>query len=405
YLGRGGGWSADVAADWVRQRDFDGWFGHQDYDTVTTIASLNYRMAHRVTGTVRAGRFLAKDEGVRMEVKRRFASGFEVGAWYTVTNGNDITSPGTPSNPYYDKGIFMAMPLDTMLAYDTQSVASFALAPWTRDVGQMVVSPGDLARIVERPTVQMHSRDGLERFGDRDDDYDLPRLGADRQWPDLLADDYFGARRAAGDVDWVSTSLLGAGIVLGAAAFDDTLFRHADRNKDKDWMKKLVRLGDALPLAAVGVSGILAFDDSRPQLSETGIAALEAGAAAFVASTGLKYAVGRARPDSGEAKDQFNPFESGDEWHSFPSRHTAVMWAAITPYAKEYGMPWLYGLAAVTNVARTGSREHWFSDTVAGSLLGYALGHLAWDARRGKNKNTPSVAVGPGSVALTWSLQ
>jgi hypothetical protein len=46
YLGRGGGWSADVAADWVRQRDFEGWFGHQDYDTITAIASLNYRMAH-----------------------------------------------------------------------------------------------------------------------------------------------------------------------------------------------------------------------------------------------------------------------------------------------------------------------------------------------------------------------
>lgn len=405
YLGRAGGWSADVAADWVRQRDFEGWFGHQDYDTITAIASLNYRMAHRVTGTVRAGRFLAKDEGVRVEVKRRFASGFEVGAWYTVTNGNDIASPGSPSNPYYDKGIFMAMPLDTLLTYDTQAVAGFALAPWTRDVGQMVVSPGDLARIVERPTVQMHSRDGLERFGDRTDDYDLPMLGADRRWPDLVAQDFAGARRSAGDIDWVRSTVLGAGIVLGAVAFDDTLFRRADKYKDKDWMKNLVRVGDALPLAAVGLSSIFAFDDSRPQLSETGIAALEASSLAFVGSTGLKYAVGRARPDSGEAKNQFNPGESADKWHSFPSRHTAVMWAAITPYAKEYGMEWLYGLAAVTNAARTGSREHWFSDTVAGSVLGYALGHVAWEARRGKNKNAPSVAVGPGNVALVWDLQ
>jgi membrane-associated phospholipid phosphatase len=125
----------------------------------------------------------------------------------------------------------------------------------------------------------------------------------------------------------------------------------------------------------------------------------------LVASTGLKYAIGRARPDSGEEKNQFNPGESDDKWGSFPSRHTAVMWAAITPYAKEYGMEWLYGLAAVTNAARTGSREHWFSDTVAGSVLGYALGHLAWDARRGKNKNAPTVAVGPGNVALVWDLQ
>jgi membrane-associated phospholipid phosphatase len=118
----------------------------------------------------------------------------------------------------------------------------------------------------------------------------------------------------------------------------------------------------------------------------------------------LKYAVGRARPDSGESPSQFNPFESDEKWHSFPSRHTAVMWAAVTPYAKEYGMEWLYGLALVTNAARTASREHWFSDTVAGSLLGYGLGHLAWEARRG-NKNAPKVAIGPNNVALVWDLQ
>ncbi|HKU45480.1 MAG TPA: YjbH domain-containing protein, partial [Burkholderiales bacterium] len=169
YLSRNGKWSTDLALDWVRQRDFEGWFGHQDYRTVTTIASVAYRLPERVTATLRAGRFLAKDEGVRMEVKRRFASGFEVGAWYTVTNGNDITSPGTPSNPYYDKGIFMAMPLETLLPHDSQAIAGFSLAPWTRDVGQMVGSPGDLARITERPVWQMHERDGLERFGDRED--------------------------------------------------------------------------------------------------------------------------------------------------------------------------------------------------------------------------------------------
>ena len=402
---RDGKWSADLAADWVRQRDFDGWFGFQDYDTITAIASLNYRMAQRVTATVRAGRFLAKDEGVRLELKRRFASGFEVGAWYTYTNGNDITSPGTPEKPYYDKGVFLAMPLETLLTHDTQSIAAISLAPWTRDVGQMVVSPGDLARIVERPVVQMHSGDGLERFGDRDDDYDLPLLGADRRWPDFLLDDARGTRRAAGEVDWVRSTVLGAGLVLGAVAFDDTLFRRADEHKDKGWMKNLVKYGDALPIAAIGLSGVFAFDESRPQLSDTGVAAVEAGALAFVAATALKYGAGRARPDSGEAKDQFNPFESEERWHSFPSRHTAVMWAAVTPYAKEFDMPWLYGLAAVTNAARTGSREHWFSDTVAGSVLGYALGHLAWEARRGKKKGTPSVAIGPGNVALVWDLQ
>src|SRR5574341_985040 len=115
YLARDGSWATDLALDWVKQRDFEGWFGFQDYQTVTSIASFSYRLPYRVTATLRAGRFLAKDEGVRGELKRRFASGFEVGGWYTWTNGNDITSPGSPSSPYHDKGIFMAMPLDTFI--------------------------------------------------------------------------------------------------------------------------------------------------------------------------------------------------------------------------------------------------------------------------------------------------
>ncbi|MGQ0545271.1 MAG: YjbH domain-containing protein, partial [Betaproteobacteria bacterium] len=406
YMPASGRWAADLAVDWVKQRDFQGWFGHRDYSTVTAIASLNYRMAQRVTGTVRAGRFLARDEGVRFEVKRRFASGFEAGAWYTLTNGNDITSPGTPDSPYYDKGIFVAWALDWMLAYDTQQTATMSLSPWTRDVGQMVVSPGDLYRLLERPVVQMHELDGLQRFGDRADDYALPRLGADRQWPDFLADDSRSARGAAGRIEWLPSMLATGGILAGSALLDRKGFEEADKRKDRGWMKDGVRFGNALPIAAMGLSGIFAFDESRPQLSDAGVAALEAGGVALVGSSLLKYGFGRSRPTSGEGRSDFDPGTSEDRYHAFPSRHTAVMWAAVTPYAKEFDMPWLYGVAALTNAARVGSREHWVSDTVAGSLLGYALGHIAWEARRSSrlNKSGPALAIGPGTVGVSWTL-
>jgi hypothetical protein len=180
YLPVGARWGADLAVDWVAQRDHKGLgFSDYNYDTVTAIASFNYRLPMGVTATARAGRFLAKDEGVRMEIKRRFASGYEVGMWYTVTNGNDITSPGSPSNPYHDKGIFLSMPLNTLLSKDTQAVAFMSLAPWTRDVGAMVVSPLDLYRLMEKPLVlDVHEHDGLVQLGDRDDDYHRPGGGA-----------------------------------------------------------------------------------------------------------------------------------------------------------------------------------------------------------------------------------
>jgi membrane-associated phospholipid phosphatase len=69
-------------------------------------------------------------------------------------------------------------------------------------------------------------------------------------------------------------------------------------------------------------------------------------------------------------------------------------------------MPWLYGLAAITNAARAASREHWVSDTVAGSLIGYWLGSLAWEARRDARsaRNAPKVAVGLDNVSVAWEF-
>jgi membrane-associated phospholipid phosphatase len=300
----------------------------------------------------------------------------------------------------------MSMPLETMMTRDTQALAGFAIAPWTRDVGQMVVSPGDLYSILERPVQQMHLRDGLSRFGDRDDDYDLPALGSRQPWPDFLAADAISSRSAAGGVDWMKTFLIGTAMTLASTPLDQNAFDYAERHKDAGWMKSTIKVGDALPLAAVGVSGIFAFDDSRPRLSDTGVAALEGGALALLGTEALKWGVGRARPETGLGNHDFEPGSSKDQFHSFPSRHTAIMWAAVTPYAKEYGMEWLYGLAAVTNLARIGSREHWVSDTVGGSVLGYVVGDLAWQARRGsrKEKGSPSLAVGPGKVSLAWEL-
>jgi hypothetical protein len=144
-------WAVDVSVDWLRQRDPDNSFAFIDYSTVTALAAFHYRFRKLgITTTVRAGRFLAKDDGIRFEIKRRFRSGVEVGAWYTVTNGKDTTSPGSPDDPYRDKGIFASVPFNTVLGRDSRAVANFSLSPWTRDVGQMVASPGDLYALMER---------------------------------------------------------------------------------------------------------------------------------------------------------------------------------------------------------------------------------------------------------------
>src|SRR5439155_10675858 len=146
-------------------------------------------------------------------------------------------------------------------------------------------------------------------------------------------------------------ALLAGGLILGSAALDHRAFNFAERHKDSRLVKDGIRLGNALPVAALGVSAVFAFDELRPRLSDTGVAALEAGGVALLASTGIKYVVGRARPTAEVGQSDFHAGSREDRFHSFPSRHAAIMWAAVTPYAKEYGMPWLYGVAAITNVA------------------------------------------------------
>ncbi|MEG2033939.1 MAG: YjbH domain-containing protein, partial [Janthinobacterium sp.] len=79
YLPKDSRWAADLAVDALQQRGYKGLFDSLDYKTVTAIGSVHYRLPHDITVTARAGRFLAKDMGVRMEFKRRFQSGIEVG--------------------------------------------------------------------------------------------------------------------------------------------------------------------------------------------------------------------------------------------------------------------------------------------------------------------------------------
>ena len=81
------------------------------------------------------------------------------------------------------------------------------------------------------------------------------------------------------------------------------------------------------------------------------------------------------------------------------------MWAVATPFAEEYNAPWLYGVAAATNFARIGSRQHWVSDTVAGSLLGYGIGKIFWESSRTPKNGGVRIQPHLSGVDVSWELQ
>ncbi len=80
---------------------------------------------------ISAGRFLAKDLGVRTEVGRYFKSGLRFALWCTVTNGNDHVN----GSLYFDKGFSFSMPLDIFMKQSSRNYIGYAMSAWLRDVG------------------------------------------------------------------------------------------------------------------------------------------------------------------------------------------------------------------------------------------------------------------------------
>lgn len=401
-----GHWAADLAVDAVRQRDYSGWLKHQSYSTVTALGSLHYRFPMGFRTSVRAGKFLARDVGVRFELSRRFTSGMEMGGWLTVTDNQDLTASGSAGKPYKDKGIFLSIPFEIMLTKDSRARGSIALAEWNRDVGKMVGAPNNLYRMMEKSLIDREDHDGLSHFGDVDDDYDLPSLGTGRgvhERPLLRI-----ARDDAGNfAGWLGSFPawgklgLGLGAIAASSVLDNRGLDFAGTHGEKRAVRYARNIGNLLPFAVGGAAAAVAIDGRNPRLADTGFAAIQAGTAGYLASEALKYAIHRSRPSEGKGARDFNASSRTDS--SMPSNTTALMWAVTTPFAREYDAPWLYGVAALTNLARISGNKHWVSDTVAGSLLGYGLGSLFWEWRR-RDENGATVAITPGNVTASWAF-
>ena len=80
---------------------------------------------------VKAGKFLAKDVGVRFEVSRYFSSGLNLYFWYTHTNAGDIVN----RERYQDKGIGFSMPLEIFLMNSSKLKWGYSIPVWLRDIG------------------------------------------------------------------------------------------------------------------------------------------------------------------------------------------------------------------------------------------------------------------------------
>jgi hypothetical protein len=117
----------------VRQRAFDRLFALHPYQVITGQLTLYYDLPwHDVSLRIHAGRYLAGDYGATFEAVRRFDTGVEIGAWFTLTN----VSAQRFGEGSFDKGIIIRIPLEWAGRYATQSVYDLELRSVQRDGGQ-----------------------------------------------------------------------------------------------------------------------------------------------------------------------------------------------------------------------------------------------------------------------------
>ena len=113
--------------------------------------------------------------------------------------------------------------------------------------------------------------------------------------------------------------------------------------------------------------------------------------------------MGRSRPLDEAGPGSLNGFSSPAVQSSFASNHVALAFALATPFAHQYDQPWLYALAGTSALGRVQMREHWLSDTVAGGLLGYAIGSITLQQQLGQRRGMRLSAT-MQSVEANWEF-
>ncbi len=151
--------------------------------------------------------------------------------------------------------------------------------------------------------------------------------------------------------------------------------------------------GTALQLAAMAAPGALAFTDTGEWIA-VGVMYTQSVLLTCGAKNTLKGFVHRNRPYMYTDVVSQEGIESGDRLNSFPSGHTAYAFngAVFTSVVfSEYfpDSPWRVpviagslGAAVATAVLRMESGSHFFSDVLAGAVLGSLSGYLVPELHR-----------------------
>ncbi|MGA2538736.1 MAG: phosphatase PAP2 family protein [Terracidiphilus sp.] len=165
--------------------------------------------------------------------------------------------------------------------------------------------------------------------------------------------------------------------VMSSSKLDD-----ASLNSHADTASNGLMGGFVLAPALIYGLGHIHHDDHA---TETGILAGEAMVDSLVVDEVLKAASMRERPTLDGAKGKFFQTSVGLD-SSFPSTHSFIAWSSAAVIASEYNGPLTqitaYGLATGVSLTRVLARQHFPSDVLVGSAVGWLVGRYVYRKHR-----------------------
>lgn len=164
-------------------------------------------------------------------------------------------------------------------------------------------------------------------------------------------------------------------VTLGLIAID----KHASDAVSRSGTSASADISDVGLFGTAGAVGVLLLDGEARGDShalETGVFGAEAMANSGIVYTASQLMTERQRPLQGTGRGNF--FQTSSLDNSFPSGHSIITWTAASTIAHEYPKPWVkwlaYGTATAVSVTRFTSLQHFPSDVVVGSTIGYLIG-------------------------------
>jgi len=127
---------------WSKKRAPGSVFGlHEQSGTVTGLFNAYlYAPELDTVFSANAGKFLAGDRGVKLQVTRDIRGG-KIFLWYTKTDTSGLTGE---NRGYSDKGVGFAIPVRVFSDSDVHGHYPLVFTPWSRDTGQSVKQPYSL---------------------------------------------------------------------------------------------------------------------------------------------------------------------------------------------------------------------------------------------------------------------